>query len=104
METIEPHSNVVCIAGGTWIYFVMPVLLCLSQSALSVNRKLRFIWIIRREGNMKWVQEELRALQRALQQAPEDTRLDISVFFTRNVGTKIELSVKAAKMLESYIK
>ncbi|TFB01135.1 Ferric reductase transmembrane component 3 [Trichoderma ghanense] len=100
MQTIEPHSNVVCIAGGTGIAFVLPVLLDLSQSTLSADRKFRLIWIIRREGDMKWVEEELRVLQ----QAPEDTSVDISVFITRDVGTEVDSRGKDARVPESDVK
>ncbi|PTB64960.1 hypothetical protein BBK36DRAFT_1177949 [Trichoderma citrinoviride] len=86
MEDFEPHSNVVCIAGGTGVSFTLPVMLSLSRSRITMKRKLRFIWIIRRERDMKWIEEELRALQ----QAPDITTLDISIFITGDARTKIE--------------
>ena len=49
---------------------------------------------------MKWIEEELRALQ----QAPDITTLDISIFITGDARTKIEPSGKDAKGLGSYVK
>ncbi|KAL7811413.1 ferric reductase like transmembrane component domain-containing protein [Trichoderma gracile] len=100
MESIEPNSNVVCIAGGTGVSFVLPVLLRLSQSRKSANRKLQFIWAIKRASDMKWIGRELGALEQAL----ENAELDISVFITRDLGTTIESSGKEVKVLERPVK
>ncbi|KAL7807887.1 ferric reductase like transmembrane component domain-containing protein [Trichoderma aethiopicum] len=88
MEEIEAHSNVVCIGGGTGISFILPVLAGLLRSTHSVNRKLKLIWVIRRESDLKWIEQELEDLQRA----PKDKGLDIGVFITSDVGIMIESS------------
>ncbi|EGR44885.1 uncharacterized protein TRIREDRAFT_23353 [Trichoderma reesei QM6a] len=86
MEALEPNSNVLCIAGGTGVSFVLPVLLRLSQSTKSANRKLQLIWAIKRASDVKWIERELEALK----QVSADANVDVSVFVTRDLGTKIE--------------
>ncbi|OTA01078.1 hypothetical protein A9Z42_0014390 [Trichoderma parareesei] len=100
METLEPNGNVLCIAGGTGVSFVLPVLLRLSQSTKSANRKLQLIWAIKRASDVKWIERELEALK----QVSEHANVDVSVFVTRDLGTNIESSGKEVQMLERPVK
>jgi ferric-chelate reductase len=100
MEALEPNSNVLCIAGGTGVSFVLPVLLRLSQSTKSANRKLQLIWAIKRASDVKWIERELEALK----QVSADANVDVSVFVTRDLGTKIESSGKEVQVLERPVK
>ncbi|PTB52025.1 hypothetical protein M431DRAFT_497328 [Trichoderma harzianum CBS 226.95] len=79
MDNIEPHSNVLCVAGGTGITYVLPILLQHAQSLRPVRAKYSLIWSIKETRDLKWVEAELNALQ----QAPEDMNLDINIFVTQ---------------------
>ncbi|KAL7940791.1 ferric reductase like transmembrane component domain-containing protein [Trichoderma barbatum] len=83
MEDIEPHSNIICIAGGTGITYVLPTLIELSRCMVFIRRRLKLLWITRNGRDMKWVEEELNVLQ----QAPRDTYLEIDIFLTQNPST-----------------
>lgn len=58
-ETLSPDANVLCIAGGTGITFVLPVLLKLVRERKSRGGKIDLIWAVRRDMDIKWVKEEL---------------------------------------------
>ncbi|KAL7910602.1 ferric reductase like transmembrane component domain-containing protein [Trichoderma velutinum] len=99
MENIEPHSNVICVAGGTGITYVLPVLLELTQCPRPVGAKFKLIWSIKETGDLKWVEEELDVLQ----QAP-DMNLDIDIFVTQNTVTKIESKGKELHPTDIHVK
>lgn len=64
-RNLTTEMNLLCVAGGTGITYVLPVLLNLiSQQSLEV-RKVQLIWAIRNESDTKWVQEELQFIYKA---------------------------------------
>lgn len=84
MEKIEPSTNIVCVAGGTGITYVLPVLLELARSSLSPDRKMELIWAVRHVDNTEWVEEELDMLR----QARKALNLKIRVFATRDANSR----------------
>lgn len=58
-ETLTPDTNVLCIAGGTGITFVLPVLLKLVREKKRTDRKIDLIWAVRKDMDTKWVEQEL---------------------------------------------
>ncbi|KAL6697084.1 hypothetical protein J3F84DRAFT_393861 [Trichoderma pleuroticola] len=44
MDNIEPHSNVICVVGGTGITYVFPVLLELVQFLRPIRAQFTLIW------------------------------------------------------------
>lgn len=74
--------NVLCVAGGTGITYVLPVIIALSKCR-DVNRKVELIWVVRHRGDIEWIKPELDALQ------AEDTAIDlkIRIFATRETDT-----------------
>lgn len=65
MDNINPRTNVVCIAGGTGITYVLPSLLELaSQYTYTSDRQLELIWAVRHADDLLWVQAELDCLRR----------------------------------------
>jgi NAD(P)H-flavin reductase len=66
-EDLAPDVNVLCVAGGTGITYVLPVLLSLVQQQHSENRKIELIWAIRREADTRWVEQELNIIRKASQ-------------------------------------
>ena len=60
---LTPETNVLCVAGGTGITFVLPVLLSLIREKRVPGRKIRLVWAVRREVDVKWVEPELEELK-----------------------------------------
>lgn len=58
-DTLTPDTNVLCIAGGTGITFVLPVLLKLVREKRMTGRKIDLVWAVRRDIDIKWVEKEL---------------------------------------------
>ncbi|KAI0814450.1 ferric reductase like transmembrane component-domain-containing protein [Xylaria sp. FL0064] len=64
-ECLTPEDNILCIAGGTGITYVLPVLLDLIQKPVVRDRKLQLIWAIRRKVDLRWVEQEIAAINNA---------------------------------------
>ncbi|KAI0117835.1 ferric reductase like transmembrane component-domain-containing protein [Nemania sp. FL0031] len=64
-ETLAPEDNVLCVAGGTGITYVLPVLLDLIQKPAVKERKIELIWAIRRKADLCWVEQEIVAINNA---------------------------------------
>lgn len=80
---VRSSTNVVCVAGGTGVTFVLPVLQELARQPISAQRVVEFIWVVRHARDVAWIQpelEELHKAQRAL-------KLKIRLFATRDVGS-----------------
>jgi predicted ferric reductase len=78
-ETLTPEVNVLCIAGGTGITYVLPVLLHLIQEPTSKDRKIELIWAVRRKDDIKWVEQELGVIR----QASKSHGVKVRIFVTR---------------------
>ncbi len=55
VENLEPDANVLCVAGGTGITFVLPVLLSLARHKLYPGRKVELVWAVRGEADLQWI-------------------------------------------------
>lgn len=73
-------DNVVCVAGGMGITYVLPVLLQLARQRPVPDRRVELIWAMRHLDNLDWVREEMDSLQRS--QAA--LNLKIRLFATRD--------------------
>ncbi|KAH7028965.1 ferric-chelate reductase [Microdochium trichocladiopsis] len=88
--TLTPDINVLCIAGGTGITYVLPVLLELAAAAAPNNtpshvgersRRIELVWAVRRRKDLMWVAPELARLREA---AGETTHgIAVHIFVTR---------------------
>ncbi|RAL15794.1 ferric reductase family protein [Aspergillus homomorphus CBS 101889] len=81
------NSNLLCIAGGTGITFVLPpILQLISQPAspTSSDHLIELVWIIRRQADMQWIAPELEILQRVASSAAHNLR--VRIFVTRETG------------------
>jgi ferric-chelate reductase len=74
----EDDVNVMCVAGGTGVTFVLPVLLALTRTPRRGN--LEFVWAIRRKDDLKWIEPELQTLRRV---AAATSNFRIRIFVTR---------------------
>lgn len=73
-----PETNVLCVAGGTGVTFVLPILLGLINQVPLIDRKVELVWAVRRERDLTWIREELALLR----QAAVRHNLKIRVFVT----------------------
>lgn len=76
---LTAETNVLCIAGGTGVTYVLPVLLGLLTNASVRDRKVDFIWAIRRYDDVAWIQDELNQLRRSA----AAHNLSVRIFVTR---------------------
>ncbi|KAI4856849.1 hypothetical protein E4T45_01674 [Aureobasidium sp. EXF-8846] len=82
--------NILCVAGGTGITYVLPVLLGLARQPRSLERKVTLIWAIRQKTDVAWVQPELDRL-RLLAKSID---LNIHIFVTREAEGQGSISEK----------
>ncbi|KAI0138806.1 ferric reductase like transmembrane component-domain-containing protein [Pestalotiopsis sp. NC0098] len=78
-QTLTPDVNVLCIAGGTGITYVLPVLLRLIQDPTARDRKIELIWAVRRKEDIQWVEQELETLRKA----SKSHRVKVHIYVTR---------------------
>lgn len=98
MSQLRPETNVLCIAGGTGVTFVLPVLLQLVKDTTPrVDRKIKFVWVVRRSGEVAWAKAELDVLR----QAAVSHGVNIRIFVTRECSTTSAEGVVRDKASES---
>ncbi|RGP63771.1 ferric reductase transmembrane component 5 [Fusarium sporotrichioides] len=94
-ENLTPDVNVLCVAGGTGIAYVLPVLLWLASQSPSANRQISLIWSVRRRHDVNWVRSELAKLAagpHSIEIKLYVTREDASPGTTTDIGTKDEIT------------
>jgi ferric-chelate reductase len=64
LEGLAPDVNVLCVAGGTGITFVLPVLLRLVREQAVPGRKIELVWAVKRRQDLEWVEPEMDELRR----------------------------------------
>jgi ferric-chelate reductase len=81
-EDLTPEMNVLCVAGGTGITYVLPVLLSLISQPSSSLRKVQLIWAVRKGSDTQWVRDELESIC----DASETHSIEVRVYVTREGG------------------
>ncbi|KAJ4005949.1 hypothetical protein NW752_001195 [Fusarium irregulare] len=81
-ENLTPETNVLCVAGGTGITYVLPVLLDLISKPSSSMRKVQLIWAIRKASDAQWVHDELESIY----QSRESHGIEVRIFVTREAS------------------
>ncbi|KAL4945738.1 hypothetical protein BDV06DRAFT_184076 [Aspergillus oleicola] len=81
----QDDINVFCVAGGTGVTFVLPVLLTLATQPRPRRGLLEFAWAIRRKDDLKWIEPELAILRKA---ASSSSNFRIRIFVTRGAYDK----------------
>lgn len=80
VDDLTSSTNILCVAGGTGITYVLPVLLSqITHCACTSVRKLQLVWAIRQKADMEWIEVELDRLY----DAARAMNLKISIFITR---------------------
>lgn len=75
---LSPEINVLCVAGGTGITYVLPTLLWLVHQPPSPDRRISLVWSVRRRQDVEWVRKELDILALA-----KKHNIDITIHVTR---------------------
>lgn len=83
MSKLTAETNIVCVAGGTGITYVLPVLLQIAKQVIIPDRKIELIWAVRHAGNVEWIQEEMDILHKF----KKALNLKIRLYATRDIGT-----------------
>jgi len=63
-DGITAETNVLCVAGGTGVTYVLPLLLSLVRERPSPDRKLELLWSVKRGQDVEWIEPELEELRR----------------------------------------
>ncbi|OAG06212.1 uncharacterized protein CC84DRAFT_1119948 [Paraphaeosphaeria sporulosa] len=79
MRDLASDSNILCIAGGTGITYVLPVLLDIASKPQNRDRKISLVWVIRHRGDIDWVAPELSILK----QKCRNLRAGMHIYVTR---------------------
>ncbi|KAF9879504.1 ferric reductase like transmembrane component [Colletotrichum karsti] len=75
---LTPDINVLCVAGGTGITYVLPTLHWLVRQPPSPNRRIALHWAIRLRQDIEWVRAELDLLT-----AAKAHGISITIYVTR---------------------
>ncbi|KIV95058.1 hypothetical protein PV10_02760 [Exophiala mesophila] len=79
---LSPQTNILCVAGGTGVSFVLPVILSLVNQPASNGRQVGLIWAVRRDQDVEWISEELDTIRRA----QGSLNIKVKIFVTRETG------------------
>ncbi|PVI00902.1 ferric-chelate reductase-like protein [Periconia macrospinosa] len=79
VQDLAPETNVLGIAGGTGIAYVLPVLLDIASRPQPRDRKISLIWVVRHRRDIDWVAPELAILK----QRCKALRAGIHIYVTR---------------------
>ncbi|GFF92912.1 hypothetical protein IFM60648_09907 [Aspergillus lentulus] len=92
-ELLQEDINILCVAGGTGVTFVLPALLQLSRQTGFASRSglIEFIWVIRRKADTEWLKAELDELRAA---AEVCANFRIRVFVTREGAADADTQVQ----------
>lgn len=83
-ENLTPDVNVLCVAGGTGITYVLPVLLGLVEQPEVKDRKIQLVWAIRKKADTRWVEKELDTIRKAA----KAHKIEVHIYVTREAGSK----------------
>ncbi|KAG7292014.1 hypothetical protein NEMBOFW57_002045 [Staphylotrichum longicolle] len=64
VEDLTQDVNVLCVAGGTGITYVLPVLLRLVREKPNPGRRMELVWAVKRKQDLEWVEPEMEELRR----------------------------------------
>ncbi|KAJ4112136.1 hypothetical protein NW768_011715 [Fusarium equiseti] len=84
-EHLTPETNILCVAGGTGITYVLPVLLDLISKPSSPMRKVQLIWAVRKASDTQWVHDELESIY----QSRESHAIEVRIFVTREASSAV---------------
>ncbi|KAI0159966.1 ferric reductase NAD binding domain-containing protein [Hypoxylon sp. FL1284] len=84
VDHLTPDVNVLCVAGGTGITYVLPVLLGLAEQRAVKDRKIQLVWAVRKRDDTRWVEKELETLRKAA----KAHKIEVHIYVTREASSK----------------
>lgn len=78
VESLGCDANVLCVAGGTGIAYVLPVILSLARNMIS-TQVVQLTWVIRRFEDRLWIEKELATIANT-------PKIKVQIFVTREAG------------------
>ncbi|KKA27997.1 hypothetical protein TD95_003303 [Thielaviopsis punctulata] len=100
MEGLSSESNILCVAGGTGIAYVLPILLSLAKNTSNDgDRKIELVWAVRRIEDVEWIQPEIETLLASL-----SGKIKIKIFVTgSSSASAIEKSDSESEVQSQYV-
>ncbi|KAI8220959.1 Ferric/cupric reductase transmembrane component 2 [Colletotrichum sp. SAR 10_86] len=92
---LTPDANVLCIAGGTGITYVLPTLHWLVRQPANPNRRIALVWAVRLRQDLEWVRAELDALADA-----KSHGVSITIHITREEGESVTSEVNEKNAID----
>ncbi|XXG99693.1 hypothetical protein Hte_006034 [Hypoxylon texense] len=84
VDHLTPDVNILCVAGGTGITYVLPVLLGLAEQPTVKDRKIQLVWAIRKKDDTRWVEKELNTIRKAA----KAHKIQVHIYVTREASSK----------------
>ncbi|OTB18676.1 hypothetical protein K445DRAFT_314545 [Daldinia sp. EC12] len=84
VDELTPDVNVLCVAGGTGITYVLPVLLGLIEQPEMKDRKVQLVWAVRKKDDTQWVEKELDTIRKAA----KAHKIEVHIYVTREASSK----------------
>ncbi|KAI6081838.1 ferric reductase NAD binding domain-containing protein [Hypoxylon rubiginosum] len=84
VDHLTPDVNILCVAGGTGITYVLPVLLGLAEQPAVKDRKIQLVWAIRKKDDTHWVEKELNIIRKAA----KAHKIEVHIYVTREASSK----------------
>ncbi|KAI1463368.1 ferric reductase NAD binding domain-containing protein [Daldinia caldariorum] len=81
---LTPDVNVLCVAGGTGITYVLPVLLGIIERPEVKDRKVQLVWAVRKKDDTRWVEKELDTIRKAA----KAHKIEVHIYVTREASSK----------------
>ncbi|OLN86303.1 Ferric/cupric reductase transmembrane component 2-like protein 6 [Colletotrichum chlorophyti] len=96
LRNITSDVNILCVAGGTGVTYVLPALMSLKKYS-GASRKLELVWVVRHMDDAAWIKPELDMLNEG-----EGPRVVVRIFATRDAhGQLYTQSSKTAEASEA---
>ncbi|KAK2039926.1 ferric reductase like transmembrane component [Colletotrichum somersetense] len=95
LRSITSDVNILCVAGGTGVTYVLPALMSLQKNSRA-SRKLELIWVVRHIRDVKWIKPELDSLE-----AENNPKVIVRVFATRDAGSPVSSPRQSNNLSES---
>ncbi|KAK2062114.1 ferric reductase like transmembrane component [Colletotrichum caudatum] len=95
LRSITSNVNILCVAGGTGVTYVLPALMSLQKSS-GASRKLELIWVVRHIRDVEWIKPELDSLE-----AKSNPKVVVRVFATRDAGSPVSSPRQSNNLSES---
>ncbi|KAI1402474.1 ferric reductase NAD binding domain-containing protein [Hypoxylon fuscum] len=84
VDNLTPDVNVLCVAGGTGITYVLPVLLRLAEQPCVKDRRIQLVWAVRKKQDTQWIEKELDTIRRAA----KIHKIEVHIYVTKEASSK----------------